>query len=374
MAVQRSNAAEYRSSAPATPSDSSTPARSNSAFASATPVRRARCPRSDSPGRGRVSCVRCATTADAGCRTTVPSSGSSSPASTRSRVDLPTPFGATSPTRSPAATSRSTSESTVRGPNDSVTPRAAKTDTTPTVAARAAVGNRISDRPPSPSGLDASKLQLRGCCKRLRRATMAPYVLPDLDYDYADLEPAIIGEINELHHGKHHAAYVKGANDTIEQIDEARDKEDLGSIVGLETTLAFHLAGHALHQVWWKNLRRAGRGGRRVLRLVRRAPQAAQRGRRVHPGLRLGHPGVGAGRAAADHPAAEGPPLQPVDRDHAAARVRHLGARLLPAVPQPEGRLHQRAVEHRRLGRRQRPLRSGPRGSERAAAAHRVTP
>jgi Fe-Mn family superoxide dismutase len=57
-----------------------------------------------------------------------------------------------------------------------------------------------------------------------------------------------------LHHGKHHAAYVKGANDTIEQIDEARDKGSFGSIVGLETTLAFHLAGHALHQVWWKNL------------------------------------------------------------------------------------------------------------------------
>ncbi|GAA1262840.1 superoxide dismutase [Saccharothrix xinjiangensis] len=83
---------------------------------------------------------------------------------------------------------------------------------------------------------------------------MARYVLPDLEYDYGDLEPAIIGEINELHHGKHHAAYVKGANDTLEQIDEARDKNSFGSIVGLETTLAFHLAGHALHQVWWKNL------------------------------------------------------------------------------------------------------------------------
>ena len=49
---------------------------------------------------------------------------------------------------------------------------------------------------------------------------MGQYVLPDLDYDYGDLEPAIIGEINELHHGKHHAAYVKGANDTLEQIEE----------------------------------------------------------------------------------------------------------------------------------------------------------
>jgi len=62
---------------------------------------------------------------------------------------------------------------------------------------------------------------------------MAIYTLPDLDYDYADLEPAIIGEINELHTASNHAAYVKGANDTIEQIDEARDKGALGGIVGL---------------------------------------------------------------------------------------------------------------------------------------------
>ncbi|GAA4422280.1 superoxide dismutase [Actinokineospora soli] len=83
---------------------------------------------------------------------------------------------------------------------------------------------------------------------------MAPYVLPDLDYDYGDLAPAIIGDINELHHAKHHAAYVKGANDTLEKLAEARDKGDYGSIVGLETTLAFHLAGHTLHTQWWKNL------------------------------------------------------------------------------------------------------------------------
>jgi Fe-Mn family superoxide dismutase len=34
---------------------------------------------------------------------------------------------------------------------------------------------------------------------------MAEYTLPDLDYDYAALEPHISRQINELHHGKHHA-------------------------------------------------------------------------------------------------------------------------------------------------------------------------
>jgi Fe-Mn family superoxide dismutase len=83
---------------------------------------------------------------------------------------------------------------------------------------------------------------------------MAPYVLPELPYDYSALEPAIIGEINELHHDKHHATYVKGANDTLEKIDAAREAGDFSAIVGLEKTLAFNLAGHAMHLVWWDNL------------------------------------------------------------------------------------------------------------------------
>ncbi|MEO5874023.1 MAG: superoxide dismutase [Streptosporangiaceae bacterium] len=90
---------------------------------------------------------------------------------------------------------------------------------------------------------------------------MATYSLPDLPYDYAALEPAITGEILELHHSKHHAAYVKGANDTLEQLEEARDKEAYGGLVGLEKTLAFNLSGHVLHSIFWDNLSPDG-GGR----------------------------------------------------------------------------------------------------------------
>jgi Fe-Mn family superoxide dismutase len=43
---------------------------------------------------------------------------------------------------------------------------------------------------------------------------MAAYVLPDLVYDYGALEPHIAGKIMELHHDKHHAGYVNGANTT----------------------------------------------------------------------------------------------------------------------------------------------------------------
>ena len=57
------------------------------------------------------------------------------------------------------------------------------------------------------------------------------YTLPNLDWDYAALEPHISGEINQIHHDKHHAAYVKGANDAVEQLAGARDKGDNATIV-----------------------------------------------------------------------------------------------------------------------------------------------
>ena len=83
---------------------------------------------------------------------------------------------------------------------------------------------------------------------------MADYTLPDLPYDFGALEPHYSGEILELHHDKHHAAYVTGANTTLEKLADARDKGDFGAIVGLEKTLAFNLSGHVLHSIFWTNL------------------------------------------------------------------------------------------------------------------------
>jgi Fe-Mn family superoxide dismutase len=91
--------------------------------------------------------------------------------------------------------------------------------------------------------------------------TIVTYTLPDLPYDYAALEPHISGEIIELHHDKHHAAYVAGANRALEQLEEARANDAFAAIVGLEKTLAFNLSGHVLHSVYWENMRRDG-GGR----------------------------------------------------------------------------------------------------------------
>lgn len=83
---------------------------------------------------------------------------------------------------------------------------------------------------------------------------MAKYTLPELTYDYGALEPFISGTIMTLHHDKHHAAYVNGANLALEAMEEARANNALGNINKLQKDLAFNLAGHVNHVVFWKNL------------------------------------------------------------------------------------------------------------------------
>ncbi len=83
---------------------------------------------------------------------------------------------------------------------------------------------------------------------------MTQYVLPDLPYDYAALEPHISAEIMKLHHDKHHAAYVKGANENTEKLAAARDKGDFAAIGAIEQALAFHISGHVMHSIFWRNL------------------------------------------------------------------------------------------------------------------------
>ena len=50
------------------------------------------------------------------------------------------------------------------------------------------------------------------------------HTLPDLDYDYDELEPHISTEIMRLHHSKHHATYVNNLNVAEEKLHEATHK------------------------------------------------------------------------------------------------------------------------------------------------------
>lgn len=87
---------------------------------------------------------------------------------------------------------------------------------------------------------------------------MAAYTLPELSYDYSALEPHISARIMELHHSKHHKAYVDGANNALAQMAEARDSGNFGAINKVEKDLAFHLGGHVNHSIFWTNMQGHG--------------------------------------------------------------------------------------------------------------------
>jgi len=89
---------------------------------------------------------------------------------------------------------------------------------------------------------------------------MADYTLPELPYDYAALEPHYSAQILELHHDKHHAAYVKGANTALEKLGEARESGTFDTINQLQKNLAFNLSGHVLHSLFWQNMTPNGGG------------------------------------------------------------------------------------------------------------------
>ena len=90
---------------------------------------------------------------------------------------------------------------------------------------------------------------------------MAVYTLPDLPYAYDALEPHISAEIMELHHDKHHANYVAGANAALEALEEERNGEaNPDKLRALSKNLAFNLGGHTNHTIFWQNMSPNGGG------------------------------------------------------------------------------------------------------------------
>ncbi|CAN6634080.1 superoxide dismutase [Mn], mitochondrial [Trichomonascus vanleenenianus] len=85
--------------------------------------------------------------------------------------------------------------------------------------------------------------------------------LPDLDWDFAALEPHISGQINELHYTKHHQTYVNGYNTAIEKLAEAKHKNDVRAQIELLPLINFHGGGHINHSLFWKNLAPPSQGG-----------------------------------------------------------------------------------------------------------------
>ncbi len=87
------------------------------------------------------------------------------------------------------------------------------------------------------------------------------YTLPDLSYGYKDLEPYISEEQLKIHHEKHHAAYVKGANSIFERLKESREKDTNLDMKAVLKELSFHIGGHILHSLFWFNIAPEKNGG-----------------------------------------------------------------------------------------------------------------
>ena len=93
------------------------------------------------------------------------------------------------------------------------------------------------------------------------------HTLPALPYPHDALEPHIDAQTMEIHHGKHHAAYVNNLNAALEKAPELKDKSveeliaDLDSVPeAIRTAVRNNGGGHANHSLFWEILSPNGGG------------------------------------------------------------------------------------------------------------------
>ena len=85
-----------------------------------------------------------------------------------------------------------------------------------------------------------------------------PFELPSLPYDHAALEPHIDAKTMEIHHGKHHQAYIDNANKALDGTDwaDAAVEDVLRSLDDLpedkRTAVRNNAGGHANHSLFWQ--------------------------------------------------------------------------------------------------------------------------
>jgi superoxide dismutase, Fe-Mn family len=93
-----------------------------------------------------------------------------------------------------------------------------------------------------------------------------PFSLPDLPYAHDALEPTIDARTMEIHHGKHHQAYVDNANKALEGTEWASANIDsvLASIAAMpdeiQAAVRNNAGGHANHSLFWEIMSPDGGG------------------------------------------------------------------------------------------------------------------
>jgi len=91
-------------------------------------------------------------------------------------------------------------------------------------------------------------------------ATPKPQVFTLPPLPYKSLDPVIDDQTLALHHDKHHAAYVAGANKALDELAKARDAGDFALVKHWERDLAFNGSGCILHSLYWTSMWPGGRG------------------------------------------------------------------------------------------------------------------
>ena len=86
------------------------------------------------------------------------------------------------------------------------------------------------------------------------------YELPKLPYAFDALAPALEERVIRTHYEKHHAAYVKGLNATLDKLAKARAAGEFADVKALSRDLAFHGSGHVLHSLYWTSMIPGGSG------------------------------------------------------------------------------------------------------------------
>ena len=91
------------------------------------------------------------------------------------------------------------------------------------------------------------------------------HTLPALPYDFAALEPHIDAQTMQIHHGKHHQAYVNNLNAAIEKAPELASwsLDDLSSNVAkvpeaVRTAVRNNGGGHWNHSMFWQQMKAGG--------------------------------------------------------------------------------------------------------------------
>merc|ERR1719453_1770938 len=107
----------------------------------------------------------------------------------------------------------------------------------------------------------AGAVASRTITKASRGFSSTPASLPDLGYDYGELEPAISGQIMEIHHSKHHQTYVTNLNNVLDQYSDAEARNDVAAMIALQPAIKFNGGGHVNHSIFWTNLAPPGKGG-----------------------------------------------------------------------------------------------------------------